>query len=168
MPQLQFDPDAFAAAMNKHSEFDTSKPHGKIGWSDKSGQAMTYYNHHGLDYRTWKPDSSLARGGMALILSSKIDQERSGLDDHLVLLACFNRACGYVTVQAGVQRKAHKSAGGVVIVAQAGVDVLKAFKASVDAAIEEVLGKKADDGFEYMSSVAAANLDCMRQAVKYR
>jgi hypothetical protein len=167
MAQLTFDLEAFAAAMNKHSEFDTSK-HGKISWSDKSGHAMKYYNHKGLDYRTWKPDTSLSRGGIALIVSSKIDQPRSGTDDHLVLLACFNRACTYVTVQAGVQRKAHKSAGGEVIVAKDGIDVMAAFKRSVDAAVEEVLGKKADDGFEFMSSVAAANLDCMRQAVKYR
>ena len=167
MPQLQFDLDAFVAAMNKHSEFDTAK-HGKISWSDKGGHATEYYNRQGLAYRTWKPDTSLSRGGVALIVSSKIDQDRFSLDDHLVLLASFNRACAYVTVQAGVQRKGHKSAGGAAIVAQAGVDVMAAFKHSVDAAIEEVLGKKADDGFEYMSSVAAANLDCMRQAVRYR
>jgi len=166
MPQLQLDFDAFAAAMNKHSEFDTS--HGKIAWSDKGGHAMTYYNYSGLDYRTWKPDTSLARGGIALIVSSKIDQERFGLDDHLVLLASFNRAGAYVAAQAGVQRKGHKSAGGAPIVAQSGIDFMAAFKNSVDAAIVEVLGKKGDGGFEYMSSIAAANLDCMRQAVKYR
>ncbi len=167
MAKLVFDLDAFAAAMNSHIEFDTAK-HGRIGWSDKGGHAMTYYNRQGLDYRTWKPDTSLGRGGLALVVSSKIDQPRAGSDDHLVLLASFNRACGYVAVQAGVQRKAHKSVGGAPIVAQAGVDVLAAFKASVDASIEEILGKKADDGFEFMSSVAAANLDCMQMAVKYR
>lgn len=167
MAQLTFDLEAFAAAMNGHGEFDTSK-HGKISWSDKHGSAMKYYNHKGLDYRTWKPDTSLARRGVALLVSSKIDQPRAGSDDHVVLLASFNTACGYVTAQAGVQRKAHKSVGGAVIVAKDGIDVVAALKASVDASIEEILGKKADDGFEYMSAVAAANLDCMHKAVKYR
>lgn len=163
--KFAFDLDAFAAAMNAHSEFNTSK-HGKIAWSDKSGHAMKYY-HGDLDYRTWKPDMSVTRKGLVMIVSAKIDQPRDGADDHVVLLAAFNTACAYVTAQAGVQRKANKSAAGNVIVGKAGVNVVDELKKSVDACVRSITSKD-DSGFEYLSTIAAINLDCMQKAVQYR
>jgi hypothetical protein len=163
--KFTFDLDAFIAAMNSCKEFDTAK-HGRIAWSDKDGHAAKYY-HNDLDYRTWKPDLSITRKGLVMIVSTKIDQPRVGYDDHVVLLAAFNTACATITAQAGVQRKANKSAAGKVIVGKAGVDVAGELKKSVDSCIQSITGKD-DTGFEYLGSIAAINLDCMQKAVKYR
>lgn len=168
MSDLAFDPDLFLRALQK----DRTLKHGgpQLAWNAKAGAAVQYHGANGLDYRTWMPDTSLCRGGVALMLSVKLDQMRNGMDDHLVMLTTFNRACGYVTAQAAIQSFKHmdRTDPGAVIVAAPGIDVEAALAASLRDSIAKILRGSHDDGLAFMAELGAANLRCIRQAIVLR
>ena len=168
MAELAFDPDRFLRALQQDRVIRHGSP--PLAWNAKGGAAVEYYGANGLDYRTWMPDTSLCRGGVALMLSVKLDQMRSGMDDHLVMLTTFNRACGYVTAQAAIQSFKHmdRTEPGAVIVAAPGIDVEAALHASLRDSIAKILRGSIDQGLAFMADLGAANLGCIRQAIVLR
>jgi len=49
------------------------------------------YTLEGYNYETWWHDVTRCRDDWAVMVSSKTDHKRSGKDDHMVLIAVFNR-----------------------------------------------------------------------------
>jgi hypothetical protein len=171
MSQLSFDANAFGAKMHAQSlikleKYDTSN----FGWEDKDHFAMKYKDGNGRVFRTWRQDVSVCRQSAAILVSSKLDQDRDGYDDHLVMLASFNREKAFVTAQASVQSFKHsrESQSTPIVVAKEGIDVVTTLSQSIAACIKTILGKHSDDGFEYLSTIASINLQCMQQSIVLR
>ena len=172
MPTLSFSANAFGDAINAEADFGVKGySASNHGWDDKGGNAVKYKSGAGdWDYRTWKPDVSLGRDGIGLLVSCKIDQDRSRKDDHVVLIAAFNRKCELVCVQLAVQSLHHSSEiePGDPLFASEGVDIYDAAKRSLDSGVKAILGKKDDAGLEHISAVAVKNLHAMQKAVSYK
>src|SRR5213075_2001496 len=100
MAQISFDHNTFGDPMHVESliTLDDYDPN-HHGWEANSGQTMAY-TLEGYSYETWWQDVQRCRGDWAIMVSGKTDHKRSGKDDHMVLIAVFNRDHHLVAAQA--------------------------------------------------------------------
>ena len=165
MATLRFDHNRFGDLMiqRKDIKVHDTKKH---GWNERDDQAM-HYKGGDYEYRTWRHDVSLCRGGGAILVSCKIDQRRSDFhhDDHMILLASVAADTTTLTVQAALQ-SVHQGVTGQtdLVVHAAGVDTSVALKNAVTKAIDKMMnekGKKHDGGYSYLADIAYTNIQCL-------
>jgi hypothetical protein len=85
---------------------DTDCIGSKLGATDaKNGQAWEYQggDNDQFSFRTWKPDSSFTPNKGALLVSSKIDFNHGGIDDHTLIMLTFNQDCTLIEAEADMQ-----------------------------------------------------------------
>lgn len=174
---IAFDKNLFAASMNADAAISLDDyGNASSGWS--AGGTRLEYSHGGWDYRTWLPDQSPGLREAMILVSCKIDQDRSGKDDHLVLIAFFNREGNILAVQAGVQSIKHGGGGNTGVIyppaeydasryASSDAQVIAAFENELAGAIAEARNGASDSGLDFMANIAVVNLRSMQQAITY-
>lgn len=179
MAQISFDHNAFGDAMYVESLIilDDYDPN-HHGWELNDGQTMGY-KLDGNSYQTWWHDVTRCRDDWAIMVSSKTDHKRSGKDDHLVLIAVFNRDHHLVAAQASVQTIQYGETGNTEVIwakladgqvpdANTDAQVANDVSNALVTVIEGILGDTDDGGFFDLRLVAYHNLMCMVKAVKYQ
>lgn len=174
---IAFNKDTFGTAMNGQSAISLDAYNATShGWSG-DGNKMEY-SHGDWDYRTWLPDQSPSLQDAVILVSCKIDQDRSGKDDHLVLIGFFNRAGNILAVQAGVESIKHNAGGNTgVIYASSDYDssvysssdaqVISAFESQLLSAIADARDGNPDSGLDFMANIAVINLRCIQESITY-
>jgi len=174
---LTFDANAFGDAIAKQPalQLDTTSNHGWDGDQLKCNDIDGKW-----DYEVWRPDTSLCRNGAAIIVSCKIDQLRGGKDDHVVLIASFNRDGHFIAGQGSAQSIKHDASGVTPMVAadqpsavpdrtQSDNNLVYHLGQALATALTEAEGTDGKDaGLEYMNSVSQAVLHSMQQAIKLK
>jgi len=174
---IAFDKDAFGTAMNGQSAISLDAYNTTdFGWN--GGGNNMEYSHGDWDYRTWLPDQSPSLQDAIILVSCKIDQDRSGKDDHLVLLGFFNRSGNILAVQAGVESIKHNSGGNTGVIyassdydssmyASSDAQVISAFESQLMHAIADARNGKSDAGLDFMANIAVINLRCIQDSITY-
>ncbi|MDR3463153.1 MAG: hypothetical protein P4L76_12645 [Beijerinckiaceae bacterium] len=179
---VTIDANVFGDAMNNQSDFEVEDYNSSNhGWAFKGGQAMEYKHARRLatdwHYRTWRPDMSELENGAGVLVSCKIDQDRTGADDHTVILTAFDVRRNYIGAQVEIQSGPivtdHVHARGKTpwIWRSSYSDDAKfvaAVQDAVAAVIKEIEDGKEDEGFEYMATITKDNLVCLKTAVVSR
>jgi hypothetical protein len=179
MAQMSFDHNAFGDAMYADSmiTLDDYDPN-HHGWETNNGQTMAYAVE-GYSYETWWHDVTRCRDDWAIMVSSKTDHKRSSKDDHMVVIAVFNRDHHLVAAQASVQTIQYNDSGNTGVIwakladgqvpdANTDVQVANDVSNALVTVIEGILGDNDDDGFFDLRLVAYHTLMCMVQAVRYQ
>lgn len=90
LPAIDFNHTSFETNLGNQSGVSISKDW--FQWSNTSGslnQTMEYTKSD-YTYRTWYQESSIMNGNIGMLLSCKIDFERTTGDDHIILLLGFS------------------------------------------------------------------------------
>ena len=168
---VSFDMNKFGDAMHNQSDIALDSYDGSAhGWKDKSGSAM-HYKHarkgaSDWEYRTWRQDVSVFYKSAGILVSCKIDHDRSGNDDHVVVIASFNLSGQFISGQASVQRGSDaKNAQTARFTSDSTSDIPSAVGNAVLQGIKGFEGKDSDDGLEYLGTIATINLRCLASAV---
>jgi hypothetical protein len=168
---VSFDINKFGDAMNQQAAIKLDEYDGNAhGWKDKDGQAM-HYSHvrdkaDDWDYRTWRHDISAFSGNAGILVSCKIDHDRFGDDDHLVVLASFDPKGQFISAQASIQRGSDKANAQTALCTTSNSgDIPQAVGDAVLSAIRTIEKGKTDEGLEYLGTIATVNLRCMQSGV---
>lgn len=179
MAVISFDHNAFGDAMHTESlitlDSYNSTSH---GWNLNGGKTMGY-TLEGYAYETWYHDATRCRDDWAILVSCKTDHKRSAKDDHMVLIAAFNRDYHLVAAQASVQTIQYDDSGvteviwakleeGQVPDANTDVQVANDVSNALVTLITDMLDGTKDNGFFDFRLVAYHNLMCMVKAVRYQ
>ncbi|MEZ4784630.1 MAG: hypothetical protein R3F28_11240 [Candidatus Kapaibacterium sp.] len=106
---MKFDYNQFAQSLDSYTDMDVKDEHnGNDGWVKWSGSSSnSIYNQvieytysdqtsgKTLQYRSWYMETSTMKSDGGMIVSVKIDYERSTGDDHIILIAGYD-VNGYI------------------------------------------------------------------------
>lgn len=112
---LTLDYNKFAAMLDSVSGVNVHSAKTNYGWFSWDGDKNAFcqvieYEFEDSDgdqaqYRSWHMETSLMKQDQGLVVSTKIDHIRGGVekDDHIILICGFNGAGALVVAQASVQ-----------------------------------------------------------------
>lgn len=112
---LDFSHATFAQALDERPGINVKSAktnNGWVAWDDDSSnrynQVVEYVysdpaSGKDLNYRSWYMETSFMKGGAGLVVSVKIDYERTTGDDHLILVCIFNTQANTELMQASIQ-----------------------------------------------------------------
>lgn len=173
--KFSFSADGLGDAMNSDHELKLVRHSDHHGWNVNDNRAMEF-GYKDYDFRLWRPDVSVCRNDAAILVSCKIDQRRSfpRKDDHVVMIASFNRERHIIAVQAGAESVHHGGSGHTdPVIAEHGPGrypdastdeaLANAFQAKLKEAMTKI--NKGDDGMQKMCNATRHVLLCMRDAI---
>lgn len=110
---MNFDYNVFSATLDNYSDVNVKHASTNNGWFHKDSDnnsdfdlVVEYSYDDDYNYRTWRQELTIMEGNAALFVSTKIDHIRGeNLDDHLILMSCFNANGDLCYAQAFVQMK---------------------------------------------------------------
>lgn len=110
---MDFIYNTFSDSIDNCKDVDVKNSSKNHGWFYKDSNddsdfnlVVEYSYDDDYNYRTWRQELTVMEGNSALLVSTKIDHIRGeNLDDHLILMACFNANGELCYGQAFVQMK---------------------------------------------------------------
>lgn len=98
---MNFDYNQFAKSIDTYSGMDVSdENNGKNGWVQWDNDSSNAYNqvlemkytdsHDTYHFRTWHQETSVMKNNGGMIVSVKIDYERTTGDDHIILITGYD------------------------------------------------------------------------------
>lgn len=160
-------------AINGVNVHSAKTNYGWFGWDDDNNPfcQVIEYEYEDSDgdqaqYRSWHMETSLMKQNQGLIVSTKIDHIRGGVekDDHIILICGFNAAGALVVAQASVQITSDSDENltvAPVTLAMAGSSE------KIDNVVHDQIAKKdfKNAGRNTIAALVQANIIALRSAV---